>query len=174
MSVRSLPDLRHVSRVLIIRLSAIGDVVHALPLASALKDSYPHLEITWLVEEIPADVVLGNPDLANVIVLPRSRWKRGRANSPTVWREYFAFLADIRRRRFDLTIDVQGYAKSALIALASGAHYRLGWWRLRDGANLVSQAVPRRPQSVHRVDWFLDVARELGVDNPQVRFPLQI
>src|SRR5437763_2618921 len=99
-----LPDLRTVHRVLIIRLSAIGDVIHALPLASALKDAYPHLEITWLVEEIPADMVLGNPDLERVIVVPRSRWKRGRARSPQVWREYLALLAELRRYRFDLTI----------------------------------------------------------------------
>lgn len=160
--------------MLIVRLSAIGDVVHALPLASALKDAYPHLEITWLVEEIPADIVLGNPDLHEVIVVPRSRWKQGRLSSPRVWREYIEFLSSIRRRRFDLTIDLQGYAKSALFALAAGARHRLGWWKLRDGANFVSRALPRRPGSVHRVDWFLDVARALGIDMPTVRFPLDI
>ena len=173
-SSRGLPDLGSVKRILIVRLSAIGDVVHALPLASALKDAYPHLEITWLVEEIPADMVLGNPDLHDVIVLPRSRWKRGRTRSPRVWAEYLAFLGELRRRRFDVTIDLQGYAKSALLALATGARYRLGWWRLRDGANLVSRALPRLPTSIHRVDWFLDVARALGIPNPGVRFPLHI
>ena len=174
MNRRPLPDLHNVSRLLIIRLSAIGDVIHALPLASALKDAYPHLEISWLVEEIPADVVLGNPDLKRVIVVPRSRWKQGRTHSPRVWREYLAFLAHLRAQRFDVTIDLQGYAKSALYALATGARYRLGWWRMRDGANLVSRPLPRCPESVHRVDWFLDVARSLGIENPRVRFPLHI
>src|SRR5437763_16307658 len=96
-----LPDLRTVHRVLIIRLRAIGDVIHALPLASALKDAHPHLEISWLVEEIPADIVLGNPDLERVIVVPRSKWKLGRTRSPQVWREYLEFLAQLRALKFD-------------------------------------------------------------------------
>jgi len=174
MNGRPLPDLSNVKRVLIIRLSAIGDVIHATPLASALKDAYPHLEISWLVEEIPAEIVLDSPDLEHVIVVPRSRWKRGRARSPQVWREYLAFLSHLRAYHFDVTIDLQGYAKSALYALATRARFRLGWWRMRDGANLVSRPLPRRPESIHRVDWFLDVARALGVENPRVRFPIQI
>lgn len=174
MSRRQLPDLNGIKRVLIIRLSAIGDVIHALPLASALKDAYPHLEISWLVEEIPADVVSGNPDMERTIVVPRSRWKKGRMHSPSVWKEYLEFLGLLRSHRFDLTIDLQGYAKSALFALATGAKYRVGWWRMRDGANLVSRPLPRRAESVHRVDWFLDVARALGVENPCVRSPIFI
>ncbi len=73
-----------------------------------------------------------------------------------------------------MTLDLQGYAKSAILALAARAPYRLGWWRQRDGANLVNTAIPRRPESVHRVDWFLDVARALGAHPSHIRFPLQI
>ena len=73
-----LPDMNKVKRVLIIRGSAIGDVLHATPLAAALKEAFPHLEITWITEEICGDVVLGNPYLHDVIVTPRSRWKQGR------------------------------------------------------------------------------------------------
>lgn len=169
-----LPDLRYVKRLLIIRLSAIGDVVHSLPLSAALKEAYPHLEITWIVEEIPAQMVLGNPYLHDVIVIPRSRWKKGRLNSPKVWVEYFGLLADLRRRRFDVTIDLQGYAKTALLALATGAKHRLSWFRMRDGASLVSRPIPKRPSSLHRVDWFLDVARALSAEPSVVRFPIQI
>src|SRR5437763_1276090 len=143
MGARALPDLRDLRRVLIIRLSSIGDVIHALPVSAALGEAYPHLELTWLVEEMSAEVVTGNPYLKEVIVIPRSRWKRGRMRSPQVWREYLAFLADLRRRRFDLSLDLQGYAKSGLLALAAGAPYRFGWWRLREGAAWVSHALPR-------------------------------
>ena len=174
MSRLTLPDLNNARRVLIIRGSAIGDVIHATPLAAALKEAYPHLEITWIVEEICGDVVTGNPYLHEVIVTPRSRWKQGRLTSPRIWGEYLAFLKSIRARRFDVTLDLQGYAKSAILALAARAPYRLGWWRQRDGANFVNAAIPRRPESVHRVDWFLDVARALGTEPSCVRFPLHI
>lgn len=174
MSRLALPDLNNARRVLIIRGSAIGDVIHATPLSAVLKEAFPHLEITWIVEEICGDVVLGNPYLHDVIVTPRSRWKQGRLTSPRVWGEYLAFLRSIRARRFDVTLDLQGYAKSAILAVAARAPYRLGWWRQRDGANLVNTAIPRRVESVHRVDWFLDVARALGAEPSCVRFPLQI
>ncbi len=169
-----LPDMNAVRRVLIIRGSAIGDVLHATPLAAALKRSYPHLEITWITEEICGDVVTGNPYLHDVIVQPRSRWKQGRKRSPRIWAEYLGFLRELRARRYDVSIDLQGYAKSALLALAANAPYRLGWWRMRDGANLVSRPLPRLPASVHRVDWFLDVARALGADASKPTFALDI
>ena len=166
--------MNSVRRVLIIRGSAIGDVIHATPLSVVLKEAYPHLEITWIVEEICGDVVLGNPYLHEVIVTPRSRWKQGRLTSPRIWGEYLGFLRSLRARRFDVTLDLQGYAKSAILALAARAPYRLGWWRQRDGANLVNKAIPRRAESVHRVDWFLDVARALGAEPHAIHFPLHI
>ena len=167
-------DLNRVKRLLILRLSSIGDVTHALPLSAALKEAFPHLEITWIVEEMSAEIVTGNPNLHEVIVVPRSRWKRGRWRSPQVWREYGAFVKTLRSRRFDVTLDLQGYAKSAFMALATGAPHRYGWWRLRDGANFVSRSLPRRPQSLHRVDWFLDVGRALGAEPKRVTFPLHV
>jgi heptosyltransferase-1 len=167
-------DLNRVERLLIIRLSSIGDVTHALPLSAALHEAFPNLEITWIVEEMSAEIVLGNPTLHEVIVVPRSRWKQGRWRSPQVWREYFAFMKALRARNFDVTLDLQGYAKSAFMALATGAKHRFGWWRLRDGANLVSRSLPRRPESLHRVDWFLDVGRALGADPKRVTFPLHV
>lgn len=174
MTIIPIPDLRNVKRVLIIRLSSIGDVTHALPIAAALKDSFPHLELTWLVEEMSADIVAGSPCLDEVLVIPRARWKQGRLKSPKVWGEYLSFLRDLRRRRFDVTLDLQGYAKSALFALATGAPYRLGWRQMRDASYLVSRPLPTRNESVHRVEWFLDVSHALGAQGNPVRFPLHI
>lgn len=166
-----LPDLRAAQRVLIIRLSSIGDVIHALPISAVLGESFPHLELTWIVEEAAADVVRGNPYLHDVIVVPRERWKRGR-KSPHIWREYLGFLRGLRERRFDVSLDLQGYAKSGLMAWAARAPYRLGWWKLHDIAGVVSRPLPHRPESVHRVEWFLDVARALGAEPSPVQFPL--
>src|SRR5262245_55151213 len=156
-----LPDLRALRRVLIIRLSSIGDVIHALPVSAALGEAFPHLELTWIVEESAADVVRDNPYLHDVIVVPRERWKRGR-KSPDIWREYLGFLRMLRERRFEVSLDLQGYAKSGLMAWAAAAPYRLGWWKQQDMAGMISRPLPHRPESIHRVDWFLDVARALG------------
>ncbi|MDW8206947.1 MAG: glycosyltransferase family 9 protein [Chloroherpetonaceae bacterium] len=168
-----LPDWRGVRRVLLIRLSSIGDVVHALPVSAALGEAFPHVELTWVVEEAAADVVVGNPYVREVVVVPRERWKRGRG-SPRVWREYVDFLRGLRLRGFDVSVDLQGYAKTGLIAWASGARYRVGWGCLRELARVVSRPIPPRAGSRHRVEWFLDVVRALGVEPGEVRFPLHV
>ncbi|HEV2471753.1 MAG TPA: glycosyltransferase family 9 protein [Chthonomonadales bacterium] len=171
-------DLREAAagarRLLIIRLSSIGDVVHALPVSAAFGETFPHLSISWIVEEMSAEIVTGNPFVRDVIVIPRSRWKSGRFRSPRVWVEYAAFLKRLRSSRFDITIDLQGYGKSGLMALATGAPCRVGWWRLKEGAQIVSRAIPKARSSVHRVEWFLDCAAALGADTSCPRFPLHI
>ncbi len=174
MTLQPLPDLNKIQKVVIIRLSSIGDVVHALPVSSALKQSYPHLELTWIVEDMSADVVLGNPFLSDVIVIPRARWKSGRTSSLFVWREYINFLADLRRRKFDLSIDLHGRAKSGVIAAAGGAPYRVGWKRLREGSQLISHETGANLAGKHRVEWYLNVVKALGAETAKVDFPLVI
>ena len=174
MGVVSMPDLRTVKRLLIIRLSSIGDVVHALPVSAALGEAFPNLEITWLVEAMSADIVTGNPYLKEVIIAPRQSRKESGLGSIRVWKEYGAFLGDLRRRKFDVTLDLQGRAKSGVMAYATGATYRFGWSGLREGSEIASKRLPRRPESQHRVDWFLDVARAFGANPEVVKFPLFI
>lgn len=166
------PDMTHIRRVLIVKLSSIGDVIHALPVSAALGDAFPHLEITWIVEQMSAPMVEGNPYLQEVITLPAD-WRKQRL-SPASLRRFLALRRDLRARRFDLALDLQGLSKSALVAWASGARYRFGYDWLRELAPLLETRVPRRPESVHIIDQFLDVARFLGAPAAEVKFPLHI
>src|SRR5579862_9115091 len=166
------PDMNRVRHVLIVKLSAIGDVVHALPISAALGDAFPHLELTWIVEELAAPIVQGNPYLKEVIVLPAA-WRKQRV-SMTSARRVLALARDLRSRRFDVALDLQGLSKSALVAWASGAPYRFGHDWLRELAPCLIQRIPRRPESLHIVDQFLDVARFLGAPVREVKFPLPI
>jgi heptosyltransferase-1 len=160
-----------VRRVLIVKLSAIGDVVQALPVSAALGDAYPHLEMTWVVEESAAPMVEGNPYLKEVLVLPNRMKKR---LSPATIPLFLALRRNLRARKFDVALDLQGLSKSALIAWASGAQYRFGYDWMREFAPLWVKRIPRRPESVHVVEQFLDVARFLGAPVSQVKFPLYI
>ena len=159
-------------RVLIVKLSAIGDVLHALPVAAALKDAYPHLTIDWAVEEPFVPLLAGNPCLANVIGLPKLRGSRLR--SASFRRDYLRRLQALRENRYDVSLDLQGLTKSAIVAVASGAKIRLGYHWLREAAKFLEKPVPRRPESVHIVDQYLDVARFLGASPAVVRFPFDI
>lgn len=125
-------------RILIVKLSAIGDVVMATPVAKALRTAYPSSYIAWVVESKSRDVVTGNPYLDEVIV-----WDRHSAGSGNVPKP-FAFLAGLRElgrklreRNFDVAIDCQGLLRSAVVARISGARYRLGYDNAREGAALL-------------------------------------
>ena len=105
-------------RILIVRLSAIGDVLHGLPVLCALRDALPQAHLAWVVEGRAADLLAGHPALDELIVV-RRRWIK----SPRA-------VLDLRRRlrgRFDVTIDVQGLIKSALAARLSAAPRRIGF-----------------------------------------------
>jgi heptosyltransferase-1 len=163
-------DLRHVRRVLIVKLSSIGDVVFALPVSAALGEAFPHWQLTWIVEERAAPMVQGNPYLHEVIVLPSDWYKR--AWSMGTWWRWMSLRRDLRARRFDLAIDLQGMLRTALIAYHSGARLCLGYSYLREGAPFFLQRVARQRTSIHMVDQLLDVPRFLGASVRQVRFPL--
>jgi heptosyltransferase-1 len=166
------PDMSQIKRVLIVKLSSIGDVVHALPVTAALGDAFPHLEISWIVEQMSAPMVEGNPYLKEVIVLPPD-WRKGRFTLASLKR-FGKLRADLGARKFDMALDLQGLSKSAIVAWASGAKYRYGYDWLRELAPRLVTRVPRRPESVHVIDQFLDVARFLGAPVPEVKFPLHI
>ncbi len=166
-------DMNRLERVAIVKLSSIGDVVHALPVASALKRSFSHLQITWITEERCAEMVTGNPYVHEVLTIPGKAW-RHRAWDPRTWQEVHRIVSLLRSRRFQMTIDLQGLLKSAVVAWLTGAPIRIGYHWQREGAWLFNRVVPKEPTSVHVVQEYLDVARFLGADTERVEFPLYI
>jgi len=170
--VRRAPDLTNARRVLIVKLSALGDIVHALPVAAALHESFPHLEIDWVAEAPSCDILHGCPVLRTVHAITRR--KRAQRFRPGAIADFRELARRLRRERYDVALDLQGLTKSALIAASSGARVRLGYDWLREAAPYLVRRVPRRPESLHIVDQLLDVARYLGARCEHVRFPLHI
>lgn len=126
-------------KILIIRLSAIGDTIHSLPVAAAIKRRIPDAHIGWVVEPLSAPLVVGNPGIDEVFVLPRKEWIKKLA-SPLNWAkvagEASAFWSEVRDKKYDVALDLQGLLKSALCAVASGAPKRIGFSHTREGAGL--------------------------------------
>jgi heptosyltransferase-1 len=164
------PDLSSARRLLIVKLSALGDVVHALPVASALHESFPSLEVDWVVEPLAAPVLMRCPAVSHVRVAVMAR--RSQRFTPRALSSVLALARGLRERRYDVALDLQGLSKSAVLAWASGAKVRLGYDWLRELAPLLVRRVPRRTESVHIVDQLLDVARSLGAETTPVRFPI--
>ena len=150
-------------RILLVRLSAIGDAIHAMPIACALRDRFPQAMLAWVVEDRAATLLHGHEALDELIVLPR-----GWLKSP--WA-----VGKLRRRlrnlQFDVTIDVQGLIRSAIVARLSGARRRIGFgrpWGRECSRWLNNELVDTTV--THVVDCNLQLLRPLGIESPEVHF----
>jgi len=150
--------------ILIVKLSAIGDVIHTLPSLAALRRCYPDADITWVVEEAAADLLADHPDLNRVIVSGRKRWlnelRRGQIAAPL--RGMLSFFRDLRRHPYDLVIDFHGLFKSAVIVLLSGGKRKLGYDSLQELSCLFyNEKIPEK-MGKHAVDRYLDFVRHVA------------
>ncbi len=131
-----IPEVRRakngIDRILIIRLSAIGDIVRTLPAVHALRERYPRAYISWVVEEKARDILLYQPEIDEVIVFQRKRWGKGILNPLTfarTIREVYQFIKELRDKRHNVALDFHGILKSGLISYLSGARERVGYER---------------------------------------------
>ena len=160
--------------ILIVKLSAIGDVIHTLPSLAALRTLYPQAHITWVVEQAAADLVIKHPFLDEVIVSSRKRWERKLAAGklPGAWRDFRVFLTRLRARRYDLVIDFHGLFKSAMVVALSGGERKIGYDSLQELSGLFyNEKIPEDMQK-HAVDRYLDFLRHLGATVDNVKFVL--
>ncbi len=150
-------------RILIVRLSAIGDVVQSMSVACALRDRFPTAFLAWVVGEPGGTLLRGHRALDEVIPLPRGWLKSPKA----VWQ----LRRRLRAMRFDTAIDAQGLTKSAIIARLSGARRRLGFgdpWGREMSRWFNNETVDTT--AVHVVDRNMQLLRPLGIDASPVRF----
>jgi heptosyltransferase-1 len=154
-------------RILIVRLSAVGDCVQTMPLASAIRANFPNVHITWVVEKAAAPLVAAHEAVDRLIVLPK---RFAYSLSVLNW-----LRRELRSARFDLTFDPQGLTKSGLVAWLSGAPRRIGL--ARPAAREINpwlQTELVAAHALHRVNRYLELLRPLGIDRPAVRFGLRI
>ena len=111
--------------VLIIRMSAIGDVIHALPALDLLRQLLPKARIGWLVEELGAPLLMHHPHIDKLYVIPRKRWRKNFRKM--LFPEIMPFYRKIRADRWDASLDFQGISKSGISAWACGAKRRVGF-----------------------------------------------
>jgi len=132
-------------KILVIRLSAIGDIVMASPLINVLKKNYPKAEISWLVQPEAAALLADHPDLDEVIVWDRADWQRLFKSGKLL--KFFSAVRRhkrmLRNRNFDLAVDLQGLFKSGVHAWLSGAKKRIGLGSKEGSQFLMTEVVAR-------------------------------
>jgi lipopolysaccharide heptosyltransferase I len=156
-------------RILCIRLSGLGDLVHVLNALSLLRQSRPDAHIAWAVEEQFAELLADHPHLNELIIVPRQSWAR-LLRRPLQWRslgsELKELAARLREGRFDASLDFQSSIKSAWLVLAAGAEQRIGFGRgvSREWSHLVQNTLVVAPRTgIHRIERDLALLAPLGI-----------
>ena len=168
------PAIARDARILLVRLSAIGDIVFASPLISALRRACPEAHIAWLAQPECIELLDRHPDLDEAIACPLPYWR-------SLWRErrlrelgrcLAAMRKTLRERRFDLALDLQGLLKSGALARLSGAPERIGLGPREGSAWLMTRSVPRAGDPRRIGSEYLFLAQTLGL--PTDRFEMAV
>lgn len=157
--------LANPQRILIVRFSAIGDVIHSLPLVVALRTRFPSAEIAWLVEEKAAAPLQGHWALDRLILI-RKNWMKSLSTISLLRNRLQAYAPDV-------TVDPQGLLKSSFAAWLSGAKYRVGFGGLdgREGSRFFNNCRVV-PDAEHVVDRNMQLLEPFGVHGSSVSFDL--
>jgi lipopolysaccharide heptosyltransferase II len=162
----------HAQRVCLIKPSALGDVVQALPVLNALRTRFPKAHIAWLVNRAYAPLLKPIPILDEVIEFDRDIL-RGAGLSGAL--AFLTFLRELGDRKFDLAIDLQGLFRSGLLSAATRARRRIGLQSAREGSFLFyTDLVDDVGGSSAAVERYWQIAEILGVGNVPKEFPLSL
>jgi lipopolysaccharide heptosyltransferase I len=169
------------AKIAIVKLSSLGDVIHAIPVARALRRARPGIHLAWIVEAREYALLKDHPDLDTVVPVDTRRWRR-LIRRPAGVREVLGKVGRLRSRiraaRFDIAIDLQGLIKSGLLTAYTGASLRIGFTadHCREGLNCLFTNRRVRPPAtaVHVVDQYLSLLGPLGVAPGPVEFHVPV
>ncbi len=188
---------RDFRRILLIKLSAVGDVVHTIPVLNKLRRRYPAARIDWLVTPAIADLIRHHPAVSNTVLFMRDDWSA--PWRPAALQRVAKLAAELRRARYDLIVDMHGQFRTAFFTLAAGAPVRIGFDRPRPevwhasertfpleaykhawkGARELSwiaytHRIPVPTLDVHAVDRYLSIGPMLGLDEGPADFSFPV
>lgn len=150
----------------------MGDIVLALPVLSALRASFPQARISWLVRTEFAPLLQDHPYLDEIILFDRrflgKAWK-----NPKAFGALISLIKKLRRKKFDLILDLQGLFRTASLGWLSGCPVRIGTRTGREFSHIFyTRSVRQEQRTVHLVDYFLDIAKAAGANIDKVEFVL--
>ncbi|MDH3422318.1 MAG: glycosyltransferase family 9 protein, partial [Gemmatimonadota bacterium] len=155
--------------ICIVMLSAIGDAVHVLPVANAIKRAWPECRITWVIQTVPHALVADHPAIDDFVLFERRRgW--------SAWRSLVEVRQALRGRRFDLLLGLQVYFKAGLVTALADARVKLGFdrARARDAQWLFTNTRIPAHEPQHVQDQYFEFLDFLGVDPHPVTWTLEL
>lgn len=162
--------MEDLKNVLIVKLSAMGDVIHALPVSYAIKETFPDAKVTWVVEPPSLDLLKMNPYVDRIILFNKKQFRTLKG----FMKEFFPFKHELQEQSYDAVLDLQGLFKSAAIAFFAKSNIKLGICNMRELSDKISKPVVGENAEGHIVERYLDTARAIGCVVGNVVFPIQV
>jgi len=160
-------------KILVIKPSSLGDIIHSLPFLYAIKETFPRAEVHWVVSKGLEGMLEGHPMVRRLLVINKDQWKNIRKVKETL-SEAKALLKELREEAYDMVIDLQGLLRSGIIAQATRSPLRVGFKEAREGSNLFYTHKIKGGRDIHAVDRYLKIANALGCDMEDMRFPMPL
>lgn len=149
---------------MIVKLSALGDIVHTFPVIRAMKMAEPGMKIDWAVGEGYTDLVRLSPHVDGVIPFHRREWAKWWR--PSTMREIGGFLKHLRAERYDFVLDLQGLLRSGVITFFARAPLKIGFENAREGAVFFyNRKIPASAGAVHAIDRYMASLSHAGINS---------
>lgn len=158
-------------KLLIIKPSSLGDIIHSLPFLAAIKDHFPHTEVHWLVARGLHVLLENHPLISKLWVINKDEWKR-LADLPQTLGEIRALYTGLGRERYDVSVDLSGLFRSGLLTFAAKAPIKIGFAESDEGSPWFYTHKVKGDMEHHAIDRYLQIARAMGCPVSAIRYPM--
>lgn len=160
-------------KILIIKPSSLGDIIHSLPFLGIMRDAFPTAQFHWIIARGLEGLLENHPMVDKLWVINKDHWKNLRRIGDTL-SEFSSLSDELREQAYDLVIDLQGLLRSGALALASRAPVRVGFKEAREGSRLFYTHTVEGGKNLHAVDRYLKIAQALGAHGGEISFPMPL
>jgi len=148
-------------KILIVKPSSLGDVVHSLPFLNAIRACFPKAEVHWVIAKGLSGLLEGHPMINRLVAINKDSWKKISTMRETI-KEIGRLFTELRNERYDMVIDLQGLFRSGVITMLTQAPFRIGFAEAREGSRFFYNFRIRAGKDLHAVDRYMKIAEALG------------
>lgn len=162
--------VKNPDKILIVKPSSLGDIVHSLPFLNAIRECFPVSAIDWVVAKGLEGLLDGHPMISKLWIIEKDKWKKITRAGETA-QEILELSKKLKKEHYDLVVDLQGLLRSGLITASTRAPVRVGFSEAREGSRLFYTHKVEGGRDIHAVDRYLKIASFLGCSIDTVQFP---
>jgi heptosyltransferase-1 len=163
--------IKNPKKILIIKPSSLGDVVHSLPFLNAVRTCFPKTEIHWVIAKGLEGLLEGHHMINRLWIINKDTWKKIKNVKGTI-NEFKVLFRELKKEKYSLVVDLQGLLRSGVLTAATGAPVRVGFAEAREGSGVFYTHKVEGGKDIHAVDRYLKIAHFLGCPIIDVYFPL--